>query len=497
MKNDKDSILYKILTKMLKREIKKKLEQISKNCKREIKYHHHTIDGLANKLSYVILYSIENPKYVNNFFDGYHIYSSDLIILKNNKLYKNIIFFEKSPNSTYHKNNGKCSEKNGYSHWYRYSDFTINCFNIALYLTKRQILYNRTYKVHEKYHQNKIKSVFNKTDETNNTNGLCKINKRIFLYLYSQFRKGICNDFIKILKKSLFCDDEYVYFDNNAISSSLDGFGREYTTIGNLSKDFRKFILKGYTEIDIDCAIQSILVNLYYYNTLKPWIKVDFKELKNDYPSHHKMMADKNRFRDSVCFKFKCELPMAKQIITSISYSPNRRIIYEYCEKRKYPIVMENGTRYFDFPKKRILECRKLIDPLVEETKKLREKVLEKFYYQNNDFNTGIKIGNIFIKNFKKLIDEDIETDNIIKRQKIKGYGKGKSLEDRILFRIYQLVECQIRNKMIQFLESKNINEHYQLHDCVIFKGDVEVKELMRFIYEELRMIILFSKKVY
>lgn len=284
---------------------------------------------------------------------------------------------------------------------------------------------------------------------------------------------------------------KYVYVENKVLNSSLEGHGREYTTIGLFSKNFRSVILKGYTEIDINSAIQSVLVNLYYMNTIIQSKKTSLCTLKDDYPAHSELLTDKNMFRRKYSYNFRCDESMAKEIITSISYSPKSRIIHKYCKHRKY--YDKDLKRDCPFSPKSILQCKKLVEPYIAETTKLRERVLEKFYHQNSDSNEFFKIGNIRVKDFKDMIDAEIQEHN----QTLKGKGRGKSLDDRRIYRIYELIERQIRLKMIEFLENKGIADSYQIHDCVIFDGRIDVKELRLFIYQELNMIIGFSEKTY
>jgi hypothetical protein len=70
-------------------------------------------------------------------------------------------------------------------------------------------------------------------------------------------------------------------------------------------------------------------------------------------------------------------------------------------------------------------------------------------------------------------------------------------LSDRRIYRIYELVEHQIREEMIVYIESKGGKNVYQLHDCVIFKGDIDVSDLKYYIFQKLNILISFSKNVY
>ena len=93
-------------------------------------------------------------------------------------------------------------------------------------------------------------------------------------------------------------------------------------------------------------------------------------------------------------------------------------------------------------------------------------------------------IGDIYIKDFKKLIDEDIVRNNKRKEKT----GKGQSLEDRRIYRINELVEHQIRSEMINFVREQGIDQCYQNHDCIIFDGEVDVQAMRKRIYENLNI---------
>jgi hypothetical protein len=472
---------------------KKILNQISILRKyKDVKYHHLTLKGLVEILSKIISYSyLKKHADKNGHVDGYHIYSTDLKTLNRNKLNKYFNFFEKAPESTYHRNSSTRTERNGYSHWYRYSDLILESVNTAIGLAVRQIKHTEIFAGHEDAHKSRIRSALNKSIGSQTVESSIKIRKVVFLKLYKQFKNGLCDDFLVLLNNCIGSDSEYAYIENKVLRTTLDEQGREYTTVGTFSKNFRSAILNSYTEIDINSAIQSVLVNLYYMNTIIQNKKTSLSTLKDDFPAHYELLTDKNRFRRKYSYNFRCDESMAKEIVTSISYSPKSRIIYKYCKQREY--YDDELRRSYPFSPESILRCKKLVEPYIAETTKLRKNVLEKFYHQNGDTNKSFKIGNIRVKDFKGMIDTDIQEHN----QTLKGKGRGKSLDDRRLYRIYELVERLIRLKMIEFIESKGISEYYQLHDCVIFDGKIDTKELRQFIYQELNMIISFSEKTY
>ncbi len=478
----KTNTYNEILKKVLRWQILKKVD--------ETKYHHHALTGLVNTLSKIVFYSYTNKHYNStNHIDGFHIYSKDLGLLKRNKISQKFTFFTRVERSTYHKNNSNTPESNGYSHWYAYSDLINDSIQLAIYLTIRQIKYSDRFDYYENSTIAKVKSVILTRPETGRN--YIKIRKKMYSRLLKLFRKGLCDDFWQLLYHSEGSDKHYVYVRNEQISTSLNGLGREYTTLGNLSKATRHLILRGYTEIDLESAIQSVLVNLYYYNTIKIMHETTLETFKNDFPAHHKLLSDKHRFRGNVASKFKCDEKMAKQIITSISYSPKSRIIHKYCKMRKYQV--KNLPYNYEFSNKQIVECKKVIEPLIKEAIKMRKVVLEKFYHQSKDSNNFKKLGGVLISEFKEMIDEDIKQHN----KKLKGNGKGKSLDDRRIYRIYELVEHQIRLKMIEYINQNGIHEYHQLHDCVIFDGNIDSSSLEKYIFDELNLRVSFSQETY
>lgn len=493
MEKRKNELLF---TQKLKLVLTRNISRVIENKKQysDIEYHPHALSGLVSTLTRIIHYSSLNKRYnsVGN-LDGYHIFSSDLTILKKNKLNQHFIFFERHQDSTYHRNNSHQSESNGYSHWYIYSDLIQDSWNLANYLTYRSIKHSNKYGHLDELYKSKVKdSLHHKIDE-NNLDLYIKMDNRIFLKSYKLFNEGAFDGFLNILYKIKGSDYGNVYIDNSVTSESLDGYGRAHTTLGSIPKSVRYILLDGYTEVDINSAIQSILINLYYLNTLIKNKKNDLKLLKNDFPSHYFLHTNKNRFRDKYSSTFKCDEALAKKIITSISYSPKSRIIYKYMKKRKYLFQGSNFSRMYEFSRKQMLAGNELIQPHITETIKLRDAVLEKFYYQEGDSNEYFKFGNLFVKYFKKLIDEDIRKNN----KKQKGNGRGKSLSDRRIYRIYELVEHQIREEMISYIKSKGGENIYQLHDCVIFKGEIDPSELKCHIFQKLNILVSFSKEKY
>lgn len=479
---DTELMYQETLKVVLNNKINKKLDQIRSNSEVE-NFHHHALNGLIETTSKIISYS-RNKLHFNQYekHDGYHIYATDIKNLKRNRISKYISLFDRHPDSTYHRNSrGKGSSSNGYPHWYLYSDLINQSLQLTDYLVLKRLLYVNKFSGAEPRYLEQIKSVWNSKSGSVDSNYI-RVPKERFLLLYKHFKRGFNHDFPTILKQGQFFDGEYVYLKNDNKYESLDGFGRQYTLLGSISGETRKFLLPNHTEIDINTAIQTILVNLYFMNTNIQTKRNSFAQLKNLYPEHYLLLSDKHKFREKYKRKFKCDIELAKKIITKISYAPSRRVIYNYTKERGYFV---KGIPYqVDFTPSQIVECKKLIDPFVAETKKIRKEVIRKFYNLDADANQHFKIGDIYIKDFKKLIDEDIVRDNKRKEKT----GRGQSLEDRRIYRINELVEHQIRSVMINFVREQGIDYCHQNHDCIIFDGEVDVQEMRKRIYEKLNI---------
>jgi len=157
---DKKQIFQEKLQLVLRKKILNKISIMRKY--KDVKYHHLTLKGLVETLAKIISYSYYNKHLLSNgCADGYHIYSTDLATLKRNKLGKRFVFFERVYNSTYHRNNSKDSESNGYPYWYTYSDLINESIGIAIWLTVRQIKHSKKFENHDELHIGKIRSVIN------------------------------------------------------------------------------------------------------------------------------------------------------------------------------------------------------------------------------------------------------------------------------------------------------------------------------------------------
>lgn len=204
---DKKQIFQEELQLVLNRKI---LNQISTQRKyNDVKYHHLTLKGLVETLAKIISYSYTN-KHISSsgHADGYHIYSTDLATLNRNKLSQYFVFFERAYRSTYHKNSSTRADRNGYSHWYTYSDLINEAIGTAMWLTIRQIIkYSDKFEHHEDTHKEKIRTVL-RTDADQKADSFIRVRKDIFLKMYKEFKKGLCDDFLILLNSSTGADSE-------------------------------------------------------------------------------------------------------------------------------------------------------------------------------------------------------------------------------------------------------------------------------------------------
>ena len=276
--------------------------------------------------------------------------------LKKNKLSQHFTFFKRADGSTYHANNSNKAEKNGYSHWYEYSKLVSDSIKDAEYLAIRKIRYSEKFERNESAYQAKIETILN--SECDGNSDYIKVRKRGYLKLYKRFKDGLCDDFLHLLYNSEGSDNDYVYIRNDVISEHLEGSGRQYTRLGTLSKDLRRLILRGYTEVDMDSAIQTVLVNLYYFHTIKSSTKTSLADFKKDFPAHYELISNKKRFRKKVASAFKCDEKEAKQILTAISYAPKRRHIFKNNKERTYTHPVTG--REVEFDRKQIVAKCKL-----------------------------------------------------------------------------------------------------------------------------------------
>lgn len=442
--------------------LKQKLE---KNISEKVsgKIHKSSLDGLVKILVRVLSYAEANKHFdENGNNDGNHIMYSEFKLLKRNKLaqkfiYENVDgygnskgeslpFFLRSPNSTYHANNARFGS-NGYSHWYLYSNI------ISKSLSEAYAHFSKAFGIYTKFSEsvNKFEDSINKVTLVPDDLDISKylvIPKERFSFIVNKFIEGIYEGGSLLINRAMYADENFVYVLNEVNSSNrLGGKCRQYTTIGSLRKDVRNYILSGYKEIDLGASVQTLFLNAYYNN------KLNLETVKLEFPKHYELITQKKLFRSKLASIFKVNEDDAKAIITSITYSPNSRIIFKFCNKRGFSV-------------KRTKQCKEFINPFIEETKIIREKILIKFYNENDKV--------------KSMIDKDIALAN----EKLSGKGKGKSLDDRRVFRIYEMFEYVVRTAMVNYV-SLNNEVVYQIHDCVIFKNDVDCRKMLEYINDK------------
>ncbi len=477
------SIRENLLKTELKRQIEDKYRWLDFS-----KYHHNTILGFYNSLSNLIIEASANPKKNDdNKLQGYHIYSKSIQNFKRNKIVQDIDIdniAHRAYRSTYHANNSR-KESNGYSHWYLFDEWVSNANSIANTRLIKMIQHNQKYEHTNEKYKNIVKEILNSCPHIKNKENTdyIKIHKYYFIPEYKNFKNGLSEQFSIVLNRVFYWDEDYVYVDNSSYNQiyneSLDGNGRSYTLVGLLSRDLRKRLLQNHVEYDIDTTAQTIFLNLYYMNTIKGCNSFNLKQLKKDFPEHYQLLTDKRLFRLKISHFFKVNSEEAKKIITHITYSPNSNVIHTYIKDKSAPTksIAKDGMKAF-----------------IKESKQIRKVVLEKFYYQKNDHNPNLKIGDLFLKEFKPLIDEVIRINNL----KLKGNGRGKKRDDRIAFRITELIEHQIRECMISIFEKLNVDNIYQIHDAVIIDKPLKnfhTKMIEAYVKKHLDFTISVSQK--
>lgn len=404
--------------------------------------------------------------------------------------------FARKSSSSYHANNSTKDQGNGYTHSYNFENWIKQVYFIAERQFSQILQHQEKYGSKDKKYAKLVKYILSNDDYKSqylDSSGVdyIKVNKSIFFSEFQRFRYGCNEQFGTYIKKVICWDKHSVYLINEVARESLDGLGRVYTTIGSLNKEFRYKILKGHREFDFGSSIQVVLLNLYYMGLRHPSRKVifDYDLIKKDFPLHYSLITDKDRFRHSVKCRFSTflnpiDIDGAKKIITQMTMDPNyKRVMGKYSHK-------DSGF-------KKHKEQLKLVKDFCEEAKIIREKVLSRFYYQNADFNYYLVFGGISIKQIPSLIDDEIKKNN----KKLKGKGRGKKKDNRILFHLYCLFENILRNRMIEFFEQRSNGRIYQIHDCVIvedsFNQSFNIKDLTDYIYDTEGFNVKISHKQY
>ncbi|MGL1862394.1 MAG: hypothetical protein OCC46_07725 [Pseudodesulfovibrio sp.] len=442
---------------------------------------------------------IVDPSFHDNHIEqhvrSYHIHSDLLKKYKRNPIGKHFEhWFKESPNSGYHINNaGSGKKSNGYTKWYYLGVDLIDIIDTANTLFMNALKFQK----HGYEHVNIDESIgaipFVEPDFQMDTKKYFKVKWELFLHEVELFNEHDNPQGLYLLRQMLFQDEEFVYLNNFIHDESLDGKGRTYSVLGSLDSDIRERLLPGYVELDINASLQSTLLSLVALNTLKPWKEVDYARFKSALPLLHKLTGtdlEKKLFRHSFASAFGVPVKKvhkrdvdAKTIITHLTMAPKSNYLYKYC-KDKGP--------------KRVALAKRCAEPFIKECLILRKIILDKFYYCKTDENRNYKIGNLYIRDIPGMVDEQIRIDNL----KLKGKGRGKVKEDRIMARIYELVEHEMRKEIVTYMESKGVDEIYQVHDCVIFpqqntEGKLTKVMIAKRVFDKLKMRISLSVETY
>jgi hypothetical protein len=446
------------------------------------------------------VYKVMNIAFANPKIDqfgntiGYHISSRNLDPLRKNRLYKYFGFFIRCDKSTYHANSAKGKESNGYSHWYTFSK-ELKCIRAAVNKKLRLAIKFGNCGLNKEY--NKKVSTYKKAPKNFvfDSVNYCKIAIEPFLWELYLFDNYCSNTFAMILTHVKYSDGEHVYIENTTKESkSKSSKGRAYSVVGLMKKEMRERLFTGLLEVDLSCSVQSLMLNLGCQNTTKK-SNLSMKNGRRTFPEISKMLDDKYLYRLYYSSAFNTTREQAKTIIQHIAYSPQSRIIHIYMKDTSTAskVIGEKTV-------KNISKATKHIEPLIKDSLLLRKLVLNRFYFlsnKNDDY--SYKIGDLTLADIPKLVDKEIEDKN----EKLSGNGKGRSLESRRYAQIYFLIENQVRNCMIEYIEKIHEEdggiEVYQIHDAILFKNRhlKYNRDIADYVKEKLGFEVSLEKKFY
>jgi hypothetical protein len=216
--------------KLFKKQFKKNLAKFINNEYKKVGYnidciHSSSTTGITNSIYNIICLFGHKKKYIQinneNCFDGYHIDSKNMKMLNRNQIYKffkywGLELIQKSPNSTYHVNNGS-SENNGYPYWYKFS----NELNEIIQKTEQEIFYDlQSNKECNNLTQKNIENlqalnITNVIDLNNESIEYIKFNKNIIfeeIDLDAKFKEDYYDT---IIQRIIFWDNDYIYLHNS------------------------------------------------------------------------------------------------------------------------------------------------------------------------------------------------------------------------------------------------------------------------------------------
>lgn len=466
---------------------------LQSNAIKGVEYTPRELKGYINKL--IDVFSKVNAS------DGkYHIYASELANLSRNKLADVFKVFERAKDSTYHRNSSTRGN-NGYTHSYEIKDWFLKLADQSFKDTRDHIKANKKYEKSIKEIKAKIKEI--KAHNSSKGTGVpiqsvddyLVIEKSKFLTLFSRFEKGKFDYFKKYLENVFYYDDQYVYVDNDLHSKKIDkyeGMGRSYTVLSNTSKDVRKYIFKGHTEVDINSCGPMILANLWLYDLQRKDNKNDLQELKDyHFENMYRLLTDKQGFRQKYANILGVKQNTIKSVITHLLYEPDSRQITHHFTEQEIKAASKKFLSTYELanPKKGVM-----FGGFVNELRMMRHDVVET-YYKDSLFSDSInkhQLNELAIKDIKHYVDKWFVNDALVKK------GKGsKKKESTIVHKIIELVEHQIRALVLDFISSKIETSVYQIHDAFIFNGSIQLDELERHIYDEIGFVAKFSEETY
>lgn len=457
----------------------------------------NSIKKLARKIAKLMTYC--PPKFIklNNSqkYDGIQIYKTELENLNNSELLKDYNlsstdFFTKSPSSTYHSNNAKVGY-NGYTHWYRVNyDSILRDFNTEKLMINHILKKEKAVKYNKTEHINILKSINKEVKGSKEalkslellSNKDFQLNPKFFilekskfLELQSIYEKTLESEifvpdiihFRTLVKNVVYWNEKYVFINNMTKNSkeslsevdwgsmgedlSMNNRGRQFTVFGFLPKTLRNLMYPKLDEIDLNVALPTVFMNLYLYDTGKdtPITKAKITKFQKDFPLVSSLINNKLNARRKISDLFYVDTKTAKTMITHLFNNPSVSLLTTY--------QSESSKEYTPKIKK---EINSYIIPLQKEVQEIMETVTKKYITDSDNINPNLKIGTLRLRDIAHLVQNDIKTPT----------GKGHSLASRIHYRIYILIEKQIRDTII-FYECKiqrNNDQIHQVHDSIV-----------------------------
>lgn len=429
-----------------------------------------------------------------SFEDGkYQIYASNFSNLKRNKLSEHVKVFTRSEDSTYHANNSK-KGYNGYTHSYDVADWFIKIRDNSLKDARRQIEFNAKYARNHSLYKDIVRRIKKSTSKRTptflqNIDEVVILEKEKFLSLYDAFMKREFDYFDSYRKNVVFFNKDKVYVSNTVTSKKIDkygGLGRQYTLISNTKKEVRRYILEGYTEIDFNnCAI-SILSNLWLNDILNKDSKNDISELIEMFPNVHRLLTNKKAFYEKYERILDTDEKTVKKILLHLTYHPKATTVSKnFTDDELENFAIDALSQYeLTEPHKGIL-----FGGLTRELIMMGIDVISTYY------DSELKSSKVQKLNISELDIRDV--GEISDQWFLHDKSEDDKSDRRVLARIIELTEHQLRKVVINKLIREGFNNIFQIHDAVIFDGDIDVATVEKEIFDVTGFVMKLSKEKY